>query len=251
MILTMQPRSKQSLAEQIVIDLAKCKGRSQVLRKRNSKCKPTFWVISKGNQRQHTHLETKPPCGQGSKSRTPVNIPIPTKIDKNGWCTYPKLVPLVLIHSHVSADCGPSSPCSFPRDCGQMRSHQPQRTAAPGLEYQRSCIPVAAREWSHEGGLVFVGVCTPVLCFGHIKRKTTICWASPKKMTHPRLKKAIDVCRELHREAVNESANVLISIAFHVNDCFQAYQTGPVCLLRTSDGLWIVTHTNAQVNHRF
>ena len=27
--------------------------------------------------------------------------PIPTKIDKNGWCTYPKMVPLVLTHSHI------------------------------------------------------------------------------------------------------------------------------------------------------
>ena len=36
----------------------------------------------------------------GSKSRVLVNIPIPTRIDKNGWCTYPKMVPLVLTHSH-------------------------------------------------------------------------------------------------------------------------------------------------------
>ena len=30
----------------------------------------------------------------------PVNIPIPTEIDQNGWCTYPKMVPLVLTRSH-------------------------------------------------------------------------------------------------------------------------------------------------------
>ena len=30
----------------------------------------------------------------------PVNIPIPTKIDYNGWCTCPKMVPLALTHSH-------------------------------------------------------------------------------------------------------------------------------------------------------
>ena len=30
-----------------------------------------------------------------------VNIPIPTKIDQNEWCTYPKMVPLVLTHSHL------------------------------------------------------------------------------------------------------------------------------------------------------
>ena len=34
----------------------------------------------------------------------PVNRPIPTKIDQNGWCTYPKIVPLVLTHSHVAKD---------------------------------------------------------------------------------------------------------------------------------------------------
>ena len=32
----------------------------------------------------------------------PVNIPISTKIDQNGWCTCPKVVPLVLTHSHVN-----------------------------------------------------------------------------------------------------------------------------------------------------
>ena len=37
----------------------------------------------------------------GQKPVPPVNIPIPTKIDLNGWCTYPKMVPLVLTHSHI------------------------------------------------------------------------------------------------------------------------------------------------------
>ena len=36
-----------------------------------------------------------------------VNIPIQTKIDKNGWCTYPKMVPLVLIHSQICKSRSP------------------------------------------------------------------------------------------------------------------------------------------------
>ena len=42
-------------------------------------------------------------CGHGSKPMVPpVNIPIPTKIDYNGWCTVnPQMVPLVLKHRHV------------------------------------------------------------------------------------------------------------------------------------------------------
>ena len=31
----------------------------------------------------------------------PVNIPSPTKTDQNGWCSYSKMVPLVLTHSHM------------------------------------------------------------------------------------------------------------------------------------------------------
>ena len=37
----------------------------------------------------------------GQKPAPPVNIPIPTKIDSNWWCTYPKMVPSVLTHSHI------------------------------------------------------------------------------------------------------------------------------------------------------
>ena len=37
----------------------------------------------------------------GQNSCTLVNIPIPTEIDQNGWCTYPKMAPLVLTHSHL------------------------------------------------------------------------------------------------------------------------------------------------------
>ena len=45
----------------------------------------------------------------GSKSRTPSEHPNPTtKIDWNGWCTYPKMVPLVLTHSHLNMS--PSAP---------------------------------------------------------------------------------------------------------------------------------------------
>ena len=32
----------------------------------------------------------------------PVNITIPTKLDQDGWCTYPKMVSLVLTHSQLS-----------------------------------------------------------------------------------------------------------------------------------------------------
>ena len=34
----------------------------------------------------------------GQSPVPPVNIPIPTKIDENEWCTYPKRVPLVFTH---------------------------------------------------------------------------------------------------------------------------------------------------------
>ena len=37
----------------------------------------------------------------GQNPVPPVNIPIPTKIDQNGWCTGPKMIPLVLTHSHM------------------------------------------------------------------------------------------------------------------------------------------------------
>ena len=41
----------------------------------------------------------------------PVNIPIPTKKDENGWCTYPKIVQLVLTHSHITPSLpGPGLP---------------------------------------------------------------------------------------------------------------------------------------------
>ena len=36
----------------------------------------------------------------GQNPVPPVNIPVPTKIDYYGWCTYPKMVPLVLTRSH-------------------------------------------------------------------------------------------------------------------------------------------------------
>ena len=37
----------------------------------------------------------------GQKPVPPVNIPIHTKKDSNEWCTYPKMIPLVLTHSHI------------------------------------------------------------------------------------------------------------------------------------------------------
>ena len=42
----------------------------------------------------------------GQNPVPPVKIPIPTKIDKDGWCTYPKMVPLVLTHSHLAPGWG-------------------------------------------------------------------------------------------------------------------------------------------------
>ena len=42
---------------------------------------------------QHTHM------AMGQKPEPPVSIP--TKIDQNGWCTHPKMVPLVLTHTHI------------------------------------------------------------------------------------------------------------------------------------------------------
>ena len=43
-----------------------------------------------------------PDMAMGVNPVPPVNIPIPTKIDYNGWCTYPKMVPLVLTHGHIN-----------------------------------------------------------------------------------------------------------------------------------------------------
>ena len=43
-----------------------------------------------------------PEGAMGQNPVPPVNIPIPTKIDQHGWCTYPKMVPLVLNHGHIS-----------------------------------------------------------------------------------------------------------------------------------------------------
>ena len=41
--------------------------------------------------------------GHGSKQRTPQGTSqSPTKTDYNGWCTYPKMVPLVLTHGHIA-----------------------------------------------------------------------------------------------------------------------------------------------------
>ena len=37
----------------------------------------------------------------GQNAVPPVNIPIPTKVDQNGRCTYPKMVQLILNHSHM------------------------------------------------------------------------------------------------------------------------------------------------------
>ena len=59
----------------------------------------------------------------------PVNIPIPTEIDYNGWCTYPKMVPLVLTHSHIDTS-----------DPTQKRAH-PTSNSAP---YARPVVPINA-----------------------------------------------------------------------------------------------------------
>ena len=46
----------------------------------------------------------KPPqIAMGQNPVPPVNIPIATKKDQAGWCTYPKMAPLVLAHSQIAA----------------------------------------------------------------------------------------------------------------------------------------------------
>ena len=45
---------------------------------------------------QKTTWQPDAEMAMGQKPVPPVNIPIPTKVDHNGWCTYPKMVPLVL-----------------------------------------------------------------------------------------------------------------------------------------------------------
>ena len=40
-----------------------------------------------------------PELAMGQKPLPPMNIPIPTKIDQNGWCTNPKMVRLALTHN--------------------------------------------------------------------------------------------------------------------------------------------------------
>ena len=68
-----------------------------------------------------------------SKSYPQVNIRTPTKIDSNGWCTYPKMVPLVLTHSHVGASA--------------MRSNEAKaKSAVSALQYNHPHIyPSAPR----------------------------------------------------------------------------------------------------------
>ena len=43
-----------------------------------------------------------PYMAMGQNPVPPVNMPIPTKIDQNGWCTNPKMAPLVLTHSQIT-----------------------------------------------------------------------------------------------------------------------------------------------------
>ena len=50
--------------------------------------------------------ESTTQMAMGQSPVPPVNIPIPTKIDKNGWCTYPKMVPLVLTHGQITLEKG-------------------------------------------------------------------------------------------------------------------------------------------------
>ena len=69
----------------------------------------------------------------GQNPVPPVNIPLPTKIDKNGWCTYPKMVPLVLTHSPIIFFCGlkklgtrSTAPSTTPHPSGE-RKRSPMR----------------------------------------------------------------------------------------------------------------------------
>ena len=52
---------------------------------------------------QHDFPSDRPHVAMGQNSVPPVNIPIPTKISsKMGGAPTPKMVPLVLTHSHVA-----------------------------------------------------------------------------------------------------------------------------------------------------
>ena len=55
----------------------------------------------------------------GQNSVPPVNIPTPSKIDQNGWCTYPKTVPLVLTHGLIEEQFGRDQ--SLSRDIFEQR----------------------------------------------------------------------------------------------------------------------------------
>ena len=86
----------------------------------------------------------------GQNPVLPVNIPISTKIDYNGWCTYPKMVPLVLSHGQMSmpavlfcsqrhsfalcSDCEKSACCRM--SCLMLRPGSPPSEAPSGKRSQ-------------------------------------------------------------------------------------------------------------------
>ena len=85
----------------------------------------------------------------GQNPVPPVNIPIPTKIDKNGWCTYPKMVPLDSTHSHVFV--------SQASDAQNSISSRRSRPARRARKRERE------RRWSRQSlrGEAAVGKCRP------------------------------------------------------------------------------------------
>ena len=69
-----------------------------------------MFLVSKQNQTETNfvlgcaYVDGKVDVAMGQNPVPPVNIPIHTKID--GWCTYPKMVPFVLSHSHLAIKGG-------------------------------------------------------------------------------------------------------------------------------------------------
>ena len=81
----------------------------------------------------------------------PVNIPIPTKIGSkiNGWCTYPKMVPLVLTHGHIKMRMrtrAASGSCGAPSRGGKGKWPPARMTKEqPWLDRRRSFMTPTTR----------------------------------------------------------------------------------------------------------
>ena len=77
----------------------------------------------------------------GQNNVPPVNIPIPTKKDWHGWCTYPKMVPLVLTHGHIPL---------FPLKQNWVKAMGPELDMSQPAP--RGPCPVAAFVWLPQSG---------------------------------------------------------------------------------------------------